>query len=64
MVKVSCRLGGQGVSLSVAEGKVRRQVQRRQREGGLLQVIWALLIVGLDPEKIRGRLLKEIEFWA
>ena len=64
MVKVSCRLGGQGISLSVAEGKVRRQVQRWQREGGPSQVIWAFLIVGLGPKKIRGRLLKEIEFWA
>ena len=54
MVKVSCRLGGQGVSLSVAEGKVRRQVQRWQREGGPSQVIWALLIVGLGLEKKRA----------
>ena len=36
MFKGIYRLGGQGSRLCVAEGKVRQQLQWRQREGGLL----------------------------
>ena len=64
MAKVVCRLRRQGFRLSVAEGKVRRQVQGWLREGGPLQVIWAIQTTGLGLVKIRGRLIKERVTWA